>query len=627
MKKLPTLFLEAMQSRLEDQFDAFLASYEYTPYAGLRVNTLKWSVDEFQARSPFELRPIPWTTDGFYVEADVRPGKHPYYHAGCYYIQEPSAMAPVELLDVQPNDRVLDLCAAPGGKSVQIAARLGKRGVLVTNDLHPDRTKALVKNMELYGVRNAVVLNERPERIAEAFPQFFDKVLVDAPCSGEGMFRKDPDMVKSWEREPVLTYAAMQADILRSAGAMVAPGGRLVYSTCTFAPEENEVSIARFLTEHPEFRVVPMEARHGFAHGRPDWASATAAEHGFAVSAEAVAATAGTLRLWPHLLEGEGHYVAVLERAGVANVADATNVAHVARVADGVDVADGTHGTDGAYGTHGTGSTDGTDDTARTHGTDGTDGIDGAKYRDTMGAHHEALRSSPKRASEREAEGQRLRKKGFKGTDKDRGSGNRNSNSNSNSNSNGYSNANGGKKGGNNSPKRNGAGSARASSSNGNTSLPPKKGLVAPIGEQLDIYAQFCREHFVAAPAQLNAAIGPYVYDCPLPLTMLQGLRVARPGLFLGTCKGERFEPAHALALAITAEEAARVLPYSLDADEIKRYLRGETLTPNEEQLQLQAGTSAKGYVLVTVDGLPLGFAKWAGGILKNEYPAAWRWT
>ncbi|GJM84209.1 hypothetical protein HMSSN139_67050 [Paenibacillus sp. HMSSN-139] len=202
-----------MRELLGEEYDAFYASYGNPRFAGIRVNTLKIDPAEFREAAPFELRPIPWCKTGYYVDEQTKPGKHPYYHAGLYYIQEPSAMAPVELLDVAPGERVLDLCAAPGGKSTQIAAKLRGSGMLVTNDINAERTKALAKNIELYGVRNAVVLAESPERIARAFPYSFDKILIDAPCSGEGMFRKDEDMARLWEPEWVRKYAGMQRDI------------------------------------------------------------------------------------------------------------------------------------------------------------------------------------------------------------------------------------------------------------------------------------------------------------------------------------------------------------------------------------------------------------------------------
>ncbi|WP_138495555.1 RsmB/NOP family class I SAM-dependent RNA methyltransferase [Paenibacillus pinistramenti] len=316
---LPPLFLERMQSLLGDEYPDFAASYDHPRYAGIRINTLKISPDAFKSVSPFPLQPVPWCSTGYYTEEGQKPGKHPYYHAGLYYIQEPSAMAPAEALNVQPGDRVLDLCAAPGGKSTQLAAKLQGSGVLVTNDISDQRTKALAKNIELYGIKNAVVLNETPERIREAFPGYFNKILIDAPCSGEGMFRKDEAMARQWETHSVEVCSAMQRDILMAAAGMLAPGGTIVYSTCTFAPEENEAQIAEFLTRCPEFEVVSLPPEWGIAKGHPHWLTAEFIEpESMAFTSEAAARTADTGRLWPHLIEGEGHFVAVLRHTGQA---------------------------------------------------------------------------------------------------------------------------------------------------------------------------------------------------------------------------------------------------------------------------------------------------------------------
>ncbi|AGA57607.1 tRNA/rRNA cytosine-C5-methylase [Thermobacillus composti KWC4] len=310
--RLPELFVARMRTLLGDEFDDWLASYAAPRRYGLRVNTLKTDGESYRMRSPLSagLKPVPWAEAGYYYSEEDRPGKHPHYHAGLYYIQEPSAMAPAELLNVQPGHRVLDLCAAPGGKSSQIAAKLKGHGLLVANDNARERTKALARNLELAGVRNAVVLNEEPERLVPVFRAFFDRILVDAPCSGEGMFRKDESMIADWLRHPAAHWTSMQREILRHAAEMLAPGGVLVYSTCTFSPEENEERIAELLAERPDFEVVPVPPAHGWAPGRPDWVSLEGIEH------RHVEAVAGTVRLWPHRIEGEGHYAAVLRRQG-----------------------------------------------------------------------------------------------------------------------------------------------------------------------------------------------------------------------------------------------------------------------------------------------------------------------
>ncbi len=274
--ELPVLFRDKMKERLGGEFEAFMASYDAQRWYGLRVNRLKITPVDYLAIANREgrLEPIPWSEEGFYYDESSRPGKHPHYHAGLYYIQEPSAMVPAELLDVRPGDRVLDLCAAPGGKSTQLAGKLGGEGLLVANDNARERTKALAKNIELAGVRNAVVLNEEPAALAEVFEGFFDRILVDAPCSGEGMFRKDESMIRQWERHSVERCSLMQHDILRHAMRMLAPGGRLVYSTCTFSPEENEEQIASLLLDHPELSVIEVPLHHGWTAGRPDWTAA-----------------------------------------------------------------------------------------------------------------------------------------------------------------------------------------------------------------------------------------------------------------------------------------------------------------------------------------------------------------
>lgn len=299
--QLPERFLKRMKELLGNEFEAFVQSYDTSKFQGLRVNTLKISVEDFQKISPFPIRRIPWTKDGFYFEAGERPAKHPYYHAGLYYIQEPSAMAPASVLEITPGEKVLDLCAAPGGKTVQIAAKLLGKGILVANDIHLQRVKALIKNIELYGIKNAIVTNESPEKLGRYFPEFFDKILVDAPCSGEGMFRKDEKMIKSWEKQGIEPYVAMQKQIVHRIDGMVKQGGEILYSTCTFAPEENEGIIETFTTDHPYYRIQEIPKEYGFAEGRPEWVWGKEELRGCA-------------RLWPHRVEGEGHFLARLRK-------------------------------------------------------------------------------------------------------------------------------------------------------------------------------------------------------------------------------------------------------------------------------------------------------------------------
>lgn len=301
--RLPEKFVLQMKELLKNEWPALLEAWDKPLYKGLRVNTLKIKTDEFLPKVPFSLQAVPWTADGFYLAGEDRPAKHPYYQAGLYYLQEPSAMAPAACLGVRPGDKVLDLCAAPGGKSTQIASALAGLGLLVSNDNSPVRVKALVWNLEHWGVRNAIVTNEEPARLSYHFPDFFDKVLVDAPCSGEGMFRKDAKAAKKWDQYCCTACAGTQKEILTTAAAMVKPGGRIVYSTCTFSPEENEGVVAHFLAAHPEFSLVELPSGYGWAEGRPDW-----------LLGEPVAELRKTRRLWPHKMKGEGHFIALFEK-------------------------------------------------------------------------------------------------------------------------------------------------------------------------------------------------------------------------------------------------------------------------------------------------------------------------
>lgn len=285
---LPEAFLHRIKSQLGDEYEDFLNSLERPRAVALRFNPLKGA----QPALPFVKEPVPWEKRGFYYDPDSRPGLHPYHEAGVYYLQEASAMAPVAMLDVRPGERVCDLCAAPGGKSTQIAGYLQGQGMLLCNEIHPARAKILARNVERLGIANALVTNEKPENLAKKLPGFFDRVLVDAPCSGEGMFRKEEAAVTDWSQETVEMCARRQREILESAAVLLRAGGRLVYSTCTFAPEENEQTVAAFLQNHPEFVPETVEA---------PWF---------------VAGENSSFRLWPHKLLGEGHFLAVLRKLG-----------------------------------------------------------------------------------------------------------------------------------------------------------------------------------------------------------------------------------------------------------------------------------------------------------------------
>ena len=283
---LPEAFLQRMEAQLGSEYPAFLESLERPRAVALRFNPMKGE----RPVLPFVGAPVPWEPEGFYYDPETRPGLHVYHEAGVYYLQEASAMAPVALLDPKPGERVCDLCAAPGGKTTQIAGRMLGQGFLVCNEINPKRAKILSRNIERMGVANALVTNEHPETLASRFPGFFDRVLVDAPCSGEGMFRKEEAAVTDWSQETVQMCARRQREILDSAVRLVRPGGRLVYSTCTFAPEEDEETVAAFLESHPEFTPEPVEAPW-FVPGEN-----------------------ASYRMWPHKLLGEGHFAAVLRK-------------------------------------------------------------------------------------------------------------------------------------------------------------------------------------------------------------------------------------------------------------------------------------------------------------------------
>lgn len=467
---LPQDFVGRMREMMGEAFEEFEQSYEHAKYQSLRINPLKTDKDVFVEKAPFKLEQIPWCENGYYYTAEDTPGKHAYHEAGVYYIQEPSAMAPVEYLDVKPGERVIDLCAAPGGKSTQIATKMQGKGMLICNEIHPARAKILSENVERLGITNAVVLNETPARLADMFEEYFDKILVDAPCSGEGMFRKNEDACGEWSLENVRICGERQDEILDCAASMLKPGGRIVYSTCTFAPMENEGSIYRFLNRHPEFRTVPAKLYDGMSSGKIEWYlnDRTVGDIEPAKREDMEEEIARTIRLWPHLLKGEGHYLAVLEK-----------------------------------------------------------------------------------------EGQR-------------------------------------------------------SDYNGYCKNPQEKGIVDKECE--DFYA-FCKECLKQAPQGAKIKFGDQLYLVPEEMPSLKGLKVLRPGLHLGTLKKNRFEPSHALALALNRDCVNHSVSYPADSYEIKAYLNGQTLNHEGE----------KGWYLVNADGYSIGWAKLAGNVLKNHYPKGLR--
>ena len=301
----PDEFLNNMKKQLGNEYPAFLRALDQPPALALRLNPKRAGAGA--AAEAFADGPVPWAAAGRYLKplGDAKPGGSVAHAAGAFYLQEASAMASAAALDARPGERILDLCAAPGGKSTQIAAAMEDRGLLVSNDPEPARARALAGNLERMGAANAVVVSALPDRLAGLWPGFFDAVLVDAPCSGEGMFRRDPDSRAEWRPASPAGCARRQAEILDRAAALVRPGGRLVYSTCTFNDLEDEGSVAGFLARHPDYS--PEEfSLPGVGPSR-----------------------GGLLRLWPHKARGDGHFVAKLRRAGTADPSrrDAASVA------------------------------------------------------------------------------------------------------------------------------------------------------------------------------------------------------------------------------------------------------------------------------------------------------------
>ncbi|MDY3917553.1 MAG: RsmB/NOP family class I SAM-dependent RNA methyltransferase [Candidatus Limivivens sp.] len=291
---LPAKFQDEMKHLLGEEYPAYEASFQEDRVCGLRVNQAKISVEDFRKLTPFHLTPVPWTENGFYYDPSEPVTKHPHYHAGLYYIQEPSAMVPASRLPVEKGERVLDLCAAPGGKSTELGARLCGTGILVSNDISRSRAVGLLKNLELFGIGNLLVTSEPPETLLKYFRGYFHKILVDAPCSGEGMFRRDPSMIRSWEERGPESYVPIQRQILREAAKLLMPGGELLYSTCTFDQRENEENLAWLMEECPDLQLVPAAFGPGFSEGL----------------------LPGTIRIWPHKVKGEGHFAALLKKEG-----------------------------------------------------------------------------------------------------------------------------------------------------------------------------------------------------------------------------------------------------------------------------------------------------------------------
>ncbi|OGO28598.1 MAG: hypothetical protein A2Z16_07675 [Chloroflexi bacterium RBG_16_54_18] len=309
MQSLPVQFTALMEALLGHEFPSFINSLD-SQITGLRTNTLNISPEILRELLPYQLESVPWSKSGFWiseiddVEALPRPGRLPYHAAGLFYIQDPTAMVVAELLQPLPGELILDLCAAPGGKTTHISSLMGNRGTIIANEIHPGRVWELAENLARCGVRNTIVTNDTPERLSQRFGPIFDRVLVDAPCSGEAMFAKSETARREWSMKLVESCSLRQSTILEQAANLVRPGGILAYSTCTFNPIENETVVARFVQNHTKFRILDGKQLPGSSNGRPDWLGKESAFREIEYA----------IRLWPHLSPGDGHFVVVLQR-------------------------------------------------------------------------------------------------------------------------------------------------------------------------------------------------------------------------------------------------------------------------------------------------------------------------
>lgn len=309
---LPIEYTSKISKFFGDDFDEYMGSFEKKYFMGIRANLLKINEDELSNILDFELsEKVPWCDTGFYYKGNVRPAKNPYYNAGLFYIQEPSAMSVGAMLPICEGDKVLDLCSAPGGKATHIATKLNNTGVLVCNDISTSRCRGLVKNIELNGVSNAIITNETPKKLSNYFGCYFDKIIIDAPCSGEGMFRKDKETLKNWTKDSPLIYHKMQIEILDNAKDMLSDGGIIAYSTCTFSPEENEMTIYEFLKNNKEFELIDFDKTKGFVRSSLDFLKCVDSID-FAYANSINLEKCG--RLLPHKVDGEGHFLALIRK-------------------------------------------------------------------------------------------------------------------------------------------------------------------------------------------------------------------------------------------------------------------------------------------------------------------------
>lgn len=505
MIKLPDKYCRRMKMLLGDVgFKEYLGSFSGAPYPAIRINTAKVDIRQWKKICPFGMEEIPWCENGFIIDEAARDAisKHPYYYAGLYYIQEPSAMLPVSMLPIENGDKVLDLCAAPGGKAVEAAARLNGTGLLVANDISASRAMSLTKNLQAAGLPNILVTAETPVNLSFYFKGYFDKIILDVPCSGEGMFRKRPDMVVNWLGKGPGYYAAIQREILDEAYKMLKPGGNLVYSTCTFSIEEDEGMIQWFTNKYSDMEICAVPHKDGFSYGRPDMVDGGSED------------LKKCIRIFPHIAKGEGHFASLLRKNKGKEIYDIT---------------------------------EGLEKTVNSHGvTAGVRLKDNKLYRKEYGN----------------------KEKNYNRINKNK--------------------------------KRN------------------KPGRDIPDSMQDNTW-QREMEKFVDSKASINYCIKKHknmIQLIPEEMAEIHSLRVLQNGITVGEVK-KYFEPSVQLALSVSVCSYKERLEFSSTDINVVKYLKGETV---------DIGTGYKGWLLVTVDGFPLGWGKSDGqGRLKNKYYAGWR--
>ena len=594
---LPSKFTNRMKFMLGQECDAFLVSFEYVRSKALRINPckLQGGREDAYSKLPFETKKILWEENGFVYKDEDEPGKHPLHMAGLYYIQEPSAMSPVAYLDPKPGQRVLDLCAAPGGKSTQIAGRMQGRGILVSNEINAGRAKILSENIERMGIGNAMVLNETPQNLSARFEGWFDRILIDAPCSGEGMFRKNEDAVTNWSPENVRLCADRQDEILDNAASMLAPSGRLVYSTCTFAPDEDAGTIYRFLLRHPEFRVVEVPLYEGMDHGNPSWAlidtsdestwtkpdlqdnaASTQDDQDYGLEGcldevntnkeklnkEVADQLANCIRLWPHHLKGEGHFLAVLERVNdISQENGEQSVSDIDQKAPTITYCPGGFQRGIRIEQRKT-----LDSTISCDDKDTSDSSKGADSNSPNSMDKKnSIRSDQEPKKKLKAKDRRLMDKN--------------------------------------------AGRAQNKALKGGSDLELAKKLWEEFAGEVLSESGMDRLYGTLF------TFGENVYLAPFLMPSTDRLKVMRPGLHLGTMKKGRFEPSHSLALFLRKEDVKNSHDYPSDSKEIKDFTSGLSLTASLDN----------GWYLILTDGCSLGWAKSDGRRLKNHYPKGLR--